>query len=482
MTEQEPTFERRVRAMLAQRAAEVSIPADLAGVVIDRRRRQGRTRLVASAAAVTVVAGGVPAAVQLSHAGATRPVSTASPARPAPACPQVQGRINPKPAAGSERLPAQRHVRGSLGGDAAVVRQVLLVGWAGLQYPATQGDRPATPTLDPATARVQFVERYGDDLVAVVVAADAARHWNQVTWVVRHGRTWQADGNEGMAYQSDAAFDASNGQRFYGDDPLYLVVVTIGCTPAAVVLAPPDSRAEVSTGSDVAADGHVVQPYRPVTLHDGIGVFPVEVQNAAVDIRVLRGGRVAGHRRVSPDGVVQARDWPSSAQLAAALKDAPGTVDPDRARDAFNWMLYSLRAYPLGRPEVIWGGRLPNGQSIVLAANVFASGARYLADQHGLAGGGTGSQLQGVLPANALDHRVITWRVDSGALVVVAPRGARAEAVLGNGGTVPVPLTGGGGVLANGSQVKSVRVYDADGGLIEQRAPNTGLLDLPGTM
>jgi hypothetical protein len=127
---------------------------------------------------------------------------------------------------------------------------------------------------------------------------------------------------------------------------------------------------------------------------------------------------------------------------------------------------------------VIWGGITPGGRSIVLAAEVFSSGTRYVEESHQETGGGVGSNFGGALPAGALDRQVFAWRAGT-ALAVFATRGVRAEARRADGMTVPVPLQDGGGVLADGRGVTSVRVYDAGGALIEERAPGTGLLDVP---
>lgn len=484
MSEQEPLVERNVRAMLAERAGDVRIPADLAGAVIDRRRRRSRVTLVASAAAVAIVAAGVPLALRATGAQAPRPTPTSSAARPAPACPRALPPANSAAAvAGTNQLPEQRNVRGSLGGDRAVVRQVLVAGWVGLvrsERDLAKLSHEAPHVFDPATARVEFVHQVGGDALALVAAVDPHRKWAASAWVTRvAGGRWTASGGEGYAL-TPGDFDRRLGQLFYGDDPLYLYMVSLNCARLAIVLAPPGSLAEIAAGADVTADGHVVRSYRPVALRDGFAAVPVDATTSAAHVQVLQGGRVVAQRVVSDGGGVQARNWPSADGLATAIKNGRGRVDPSLATQAIGLMPYWLQAFHLGRPEVIWGGTLPDGKPVVLVANVFASGARFVAEIHGLRGG-FGGGFDGVLPAGTLDRRVLTWRVGS-AVVVVATRGVRAEAVLANGTTVPVPFSDGGGVLAAGKQLKSVRVYDAGGALIEERKPDTGLLDLPGRM
>jgi hypothetical protein len=487
----EPTssFERNVRGMLADRAGAVRNPADLAGTVIARHRR-GRLRAAAvTAVAVAVIGTGVPVGLHTLRAATPVTPPTTS-ARPGPSCspalPTPTGTPRSKAySATAGRLPAQTHARGSLGGDAALVRRVLAVGWAGLLADAAELNRlsqhPA-PTLDPSTAKVQFVQQVNDEVVALVVATDAARRWAADAWVTGPASKPTAGGGESGVVQA-ASFDRPLGQAFYGDNPLFLNEHTTRCGEVGVVLAPADSQARFSTRTEVAAAGNVAPSYLSVPLVDGVAVFPIDDHTSTgLDLQVLHAGRVIAARRLPlPTSADQV--WPPADQLAEAIRAGRGDIDTELAKDAIGSVQYPLRSVTLGRPEVIWGGKLPGGRSIVLAGTVFSSGARYLNEWHRLAGGGTGSNFSGLLPAGALDHQVLAWTGSAAdTLVVFATRAVRAEAVLTGGAVVPIPLVGGGAAVRTSGHVELVRMYDASNTLIEKRKPGTGVLDMPGAM
>jgi hypothetical protein len=362
---------------------------------------------------------------------------------------------------------------------------VLAVGWAGLLADAEELNRMSphpVPTLDPATAKVQFAQQVNDEVVALVVATDTPRRWAADAWVTGPASKPTASGGESGFVQA-ASFERPLGQAFYGDDPLFLNVHTTRCGEVGVVLAPADSQVRFSTRTEVTAAAKVAPSYLSVPLVDGLAVFPIDDHTSTgLDLQVLRAGRVIAARRL-PLQTRADQVWPPADQLAQAIRAGRGDVDTELAKNAVGSVQYPLRGVTLGRPEVIWGGKLPGGRSIVLAGTVFGSGARYLNEWHGLAGGGTGSNFNGLLPAGALDHQVLAWTGSAaGTLVVFATRAVRAEAVLTGGAVVPIPLVDGGAAVGISGHVELVRMYDAGNTLIEERKPGTGLLDVPGGM
>jgi hypothetical protein len=136
--------------------------------------------------------------------------------------------------------------------------------------------------------------------------------------------------------------------------------------------------------------------------------------------------------------------------------------------------------------RILWGGRLRNGHAVLLAALELPSGAAYVQNAEGVpdpsgSGYGTSMSYDGLLPAGRLDDTVFSWQ-DAQYVVVVATKATRAEVVLPGGGVLPVPLAEGGGsvIVPKGVEAQLVRAYAADGGLIGEQAPDTGLLPMPG--
>ncbi|HZB51781.1 MAG TPA: hypothetical protein VE547_22010, partial [Mycobacteriales bacterium] len=140
---------RALRAMLAERIGAPTPPSGLYETV--RRQHRRRQRAVVSGAAVLAAAAVAVPAVAL----AGRPGT--APAVPAPTAGAPADRRctfpGEEPAPRSDRLPAQRDVPGSLGGDADVVDAVLRAGWSALRAEDPEA------RLDPATARVRLAER-----------------------------------------------------------------------------------------------------------------------------------------------------------------------------------------------------------------------------------------------------------------------------------------------------------------------------------
>jgi hypothetical protein len=336
---------------------------------------------------------------------------------------------------------------------------------------------------DPSSARVLLVERAGSGVLGLVVARHARRPGAAAVFVAGPADAPQPIASEDVALPSGVR-DRRLGQDFASADPLYLNVADTGCAQLAVVVAPAGSQARLSTSSQITAAGRREQVYRPVPLSGGLAVLPLDAPGSTgAALQVLSAGRVVAERRFSLRTPTEPT-WPPADQLARAIRQGRGTVDAATAEDAFGFATtHPLRGVTLGRPEVIWGATQPAKAPLVLVATVFESGARFVTDWYRKSDGSSGSSFAGVLPAGALEHRVFSWVNNAdGGLVIVAVRGVRAEVVRTDDSVSPVALSGGGAVVPPGKPVKAVRGYDADGALIEERAPGTGLLDLPGSM
>ncbi len=480
MTDHDPTAERDIRGMLAERADEVRPQADLAGVVIAGYRRHRNRTAVGAAVAAAVVAAGVPVGLHAARGDAATGRTPATSSPPAVTCPP--GNPRPAPDRGA-KLPDQRTARGSLGGDAALVREVLMQGWLGIKLDDQRqpGHPAAGGPPDPRTTRVQLVERVGDLIVGEVYATDTGHTWAANQWVAgRSADTVTGVGGGTEALTGGAAdFDRPLGQLFYGEQPVYLDVRSFQCTEYGIAVVPPDSQLTVAGNRTIDSAGHVVAGRRPVPLRDGIAFIKASGMGSGLDLEVRRHGQLLAKRSL-PLGTPAEPAWPTADQLEQAIRAGHGQVDGPLVKEAFGPVQYGLRGVQLGRPEVIWGGKAPNGRPLVLVSVVFDSGARYVSDAAALKGGGFGGRGGGILPAGPLDRHVFAFvSADVRALVVVATGGVRAEAVQPDNSVVPIPWHDGGGMLAGADHAKLVRVYDANNRLIEERKPGTGLLDGP---
>jgi hypothetical protein len=506
MTDHDSPAERSVRGMLAERADEIRPPADLADTILTRHRRdRSRTlAVIAVTAVVALITAGVPAALHRLGTGAVkRPAQQAPALNCTPAKPDRTG-LAVDPAG----LPTQTRARGSLGGDAELVRRVLVAGWTGLlrgqTYPAGLAGG-ARPDLAPGTAKVQLVERLGDGFIGLVVATDLQGTGYYPQWVTGVGETINiANGDDQGRFAGpyrgnvgDPARDQRVGQLFYGDNPVSLSVHETRCGTVLVVLAPPGAQARMATRGDIDANGAIVRDYQPIPLTDGIAVVPVPVgDNRGVAAQVLSAGwPVAdwsaglaypsnGANPTAQPTAAQRADaaWPTTGQVDQALRTARGQVDPTTAAQALHTIPSTLLGLPRNKPEVIWGGRLLDGTPVLLVANQFASGARYLTSYAPRPV--PTETLSGILPAGPLDRSVFAWVAGADdELVVVAPGAVRAEVDLKGGNTRQIPFTDGGGVLkVHGSQPIMIRAYDAQGRLVGARPPRTGLIPLPSTL
>lgn len=475
--------EQVLRAVLAERATALTPPVDLESRVHRTNRIRTRLLVAAAAAAAVLVGVGVPAGMSLVRADA--PPAGPAPG-PSPSPVPCEPRSSRQPAASAvpaSRLPRQTGVRGSLAGDRALVDAVLGAGWHGLQEWAKKPDmRGERRTMDVRTLQLRFVERAGAGVVALVTADDTTGRWQAAQWVLREsGRLVLADPVSAMVQSED--FEREVGQLFSGDNPLFITTTDVCGGQYGVVLAPSDATVEQRTMPSVGADGRpVYPPAQALPSRGGLAVFPIEGPQPA--ITVSRAGVLLGSSTLLGTGRRSGMPGLPSGEVERAAREAPGDVDPGLAVAGVGSMSFGLDMAITDRPtgvRVLWGGRLRNGNAVVLAALRLPSGAdcvfgvrAYRADQ-------SGTMLSGLLPTGQLDDTMFSWQ-DHDYVVVVATKAAWAEVVLPGGAVLPVPLTEGGGsvVVPKGTRATLVRAYTADGSLIGERAPGTGLLPLPG--
>jgi hypothetical protein len=426
---------RALGAALAPYVADLEPPPDLYAALRGRRRRRRRIGTAGLAVlAVVAVAGSVLAA------GARQDRSIQLPAVP------------------TVRTSA---VHGSLGNaDLTVPHRVC----AGAAHVA------------PARVKLQLAERSGD--FSVVMGYAASGRWLTQCFAVRTGAgPWQPQQGYSGTFDTPA-FDGQMGQRFYGNDPLLVqdVLVGDGERRYLLVVAPDDAQVLRQSRVTITAQARVQRSWERLPFRYGATL--VDTDGVADAVRVLRAGRQVAGVADSQHGV--AGVVPTSAEVTDALARARGNPDPKVANGHGDYELPHLgqlqRHY-----DILWGGPLPHGGKAVLHAVTFPSGASYLWEDIDFAGGYGSTALLGLVPAGAATHWVIAWkqvaaRPHKDALVVVGPaNAARAEAVLTNSAVVPVPLTEGGGAIEWPGTVVKVRVYDAAGNLLDQRAVGEGI-------
>ena len=398
MTEDFDRTERALREALSAVANRVPMPTGTYAAV----RRQQRRGLVAGAgtvAAVTAVAVGVP--VALAPHRAAGPPATGAPA--ATAVPQSTGACpapGTTPATGPA-FPAQRDVRGSLGGDAATVQAVPRSAWTVM----AQGHNERVLTLaQPVTG----MRDCGRDYVVVLAAPGTTATVQDVTALTPAGRPVR--------------------------------------TTLRVPVAP-----------------------------SGLGILRLASPGAT--ITVVRGGRTVVKDKVVPAG---AEYKPlTDAQIDAATQGwDPGSLPAGRKRTITGASVGMLSAatyrLPVSDFRTLWLADTGDGMAGLFTWTV-PGGARIVVGlkETGPAGkiiAGYGGLLP---PGTDLDDAVVAWDtqfqnpVPGLVAVVAAPRGVRAEAVLGGGTVQQVPMTRGGAALPVGTT--SVRVYDAAGRLLGTR-------------
>lgn len=487
--------EQLLRSVFTEHATGRTPPAGLAATVAARHRRHRRALVSAAAAAAVVVGAGIPTGLTLARSDRPVPAVPVASPRPAwtPAGPAPSGdACLPKAAALPApvpvyQLPRQSGVRGSLGGNEAVVDRVLVAGWRVL------GSRsPGTPAMDPRTARVVFVERAGPGVLALVTAFDRSRGYKGNTWVVGRDRWFvPTGGGAGVAQGPTADQHAREGGYLAdGPDPLLITMEQVCGRWFGVVLASSDSTAVLFPASHIGADTRPVTPAgRPLPLTAGISVFPTDPVGRE-KVTVSRDGRPVATRQLnsSSGGPIYVNALVPDAVIARAAREGAGTPDEflakSVARDAAS-ELSRATADPIAGVRVLWGGPMDERRRAVVIALMLPSGAAvidsavtYGPGKHpGYYGG-----PRGLVPAGHLDG-VLGWQMPDGLVVVVAPAAARAEVVLFDNSVHPIPLTdGGGGYAAKPDWAKLIRAYRADGSLIGSVDPTVLLPQLPTTI
>jgi hypothetical protein len=480
--------ERVLRAAFAERVAGLEPPADLEHRVHHRHRIRVRLLVAAAAAGAVLVGVGVPAGLTTLRADAPPAAPTPgppgpprpswSPPGPLPAGdPCIPVDDNLPPPVPADRLPRQTGVRGSLAADESLVDAALAAGWRGLRRKWLTGP---PLTLDAGTLRVQFVERAGEGVLALVVASDADGRSRAAEWVVGRGRQLvPAGGTQGEAQDDGSARE--RGELYWGDDPLYVSSRQVCGRTFGVVLAPPDAAVQVAPAPRIGADTRPIYPPRaPLSLVGGLAVFPTA--GPATTRVTLSQGRVTLASRVlnGTPGGFDPTALVSYADITRAVRAGGGAPDASLAKflaeDAAAG-LTTATADEVTGVRVPWGGPASGGRRVALVALTLPSGAAYVSAAIGT-GASYGGFYQGLLPAGGLDGAVLAWQAE-GLLTVVAPAAVRAEILLGNGTVLPVRLAGGGATVTVPGDVAAVQAYRADGGLLGRRAPGTGLVPLP---
>ena len=329
--------ERALRDLLAARAAEVSPPA---GVYATVRTRTRRRRVVLGAGlTAALAAGGVPAALAATRTDA----APAGPPATAPAddsCADWRSRRVADP-----RLPAQRDVLGSLGGDPAAVTAVAEAGWGAMR---SDGE------LDVGRTRVQAVQRTTDGwILGVVTGSDRAGRLAFTAHVAGRSLTDLRSGMFGGGIGGEEPILT----RFAGGDSTG--VDFVGCGPdRVVVIGPPGSEGRVSWIAGIRADATVDRRTERVAVGpDGVGVAARPAPGQDLAVRVVDDGRVLTVSALSrgPHPLT----GPDEPTLARLLQAAPGDADPGIAAKILARQSWEP-SVPQADPRVVWaGGRGP---------------------------------------------------------------------------------------------------------------------------
>jgi hypothetical protein len=496
MTDDLRRTEDALRTLLAGRAAEMA-PVDLHADVLRTARR--RRTVVAAGVAAALVAAGVPTAL----AAATRPdpaVPGSAPAAAAPCDPATTPTARPgdpsappggrsaPPADPDPAFPPQTDVRGSLGGDGALVRAVLRVGWTRIRTwaPLWENDRVVA-----RTARVLYVERVGGMIVAGMTAGDGtgpldvddARTVAQVYVVGRDASSLVAFRAGGWNVTGEGTGSpVPGGNQEVLSDTQPVAGVTVCGTGYAVVRARPGSAATLRWATALEPDGSPRYASAPVPLADGFGIL--RLPSSVTDVTVTGGGTGPVTRRVHDYDPDPAPLFPAD-QVTVAVQ-AAGSSDERVVRAAgaaIGAGAEDSRGLPVSDLRVL--GVLRSGDSTgVLVSWALSGGLRYVSAWSAVSGPGVsvGTAFRGLLPADELDRTVFAWRLRQEGpgntvrpLAVVTLLGVRAEVVRGQD-VQSVALTDGAAVLPDGTGVTEVRAYDADGRLIARAVPDRGLL------
>jgi hypothetical protein len=417
MTDELTRTEQMLRTVLTARAAEIP-PVDLHASVVRGARRR-RAALVAAGVGAALVAAGVPAALATTRT-APPPSSVVRPVPDPYPCPRAVGRPWNDP-----RLPVQRDVAGSLGGDPAAVKAVAQAAWGTMSS--------YKPELDPAHVRVYVAHQAEDGwIVGLATGTDRTEHALMDVPVVGpdldhlSGLTngWVEDGTPQR-------------QRFTRGDT-YAGVVDCG-PPRALVVGPPGSEGEARWTAGIAADATVDLRRQPMTLRpDGFAVATLSVPSSAVvGVRVVRDGRVLA------SDVLYGRDVPKEPAMAEMRRrtlSAPGNADKKLASGILSSQ-HPTVPVPQHDVRVLWAGQ-GGGTTVAVAVSTLPSGAQYL--WGGLLTWDDGQSgvepFTGVVAAGALDRAAYTVQSSPG---VVPPGTSRPLAVFFTG-TRQVDVTSGG--------------------------------------
>lgn len=454
--------QRALRAMLSDRIGALTPPAAVYETV--RRRHRRRQRAIVGAALVLAAA----AAAVPSIALAGRPGTPSAADRPAdPRC--VFPGHQPGTVPEGVRLPAQRGVPGSLGGDAALVAAVLRAGWSAMRT------EPGGSLLDPGTARVRMVERVEGQVVALVSAAGLHRRLLVDTWVLGP----DADHLVGMS--AGAVRSPSPVRTAYAIGDVLLQAIDVCGLRYVVVAAAPGTTGWASWISAITPQLRAERSTVAVPLRaDGTAVFRLDAPD--VRIRLGRGGRSVW------DGPLQSgipgSPWmrPTEEDLVRVAAEAPGDGDPDLVGSIVGLQMSgSNLPVPQSDTRVLWSGRAGSGWTAVVGSCTLPGGVQYVTVGISNAVNSAYGDYSGLLAPGALERTVLAWRADRPGrpLVVFAVGGLRAEAVLAGGAVTRFALSGGGGVLESGATVRRVRVYGAGDRLIGEQVPGQGLVDVP---
>ena len=477
-----------LREVFADRVGRRTRTTDMYGAVLARHRRHRRRTVIGAAFAAVVVLGGA-AVVATGVRGSDRSL----PATPAPAPPEAPASCIPTvppgpgaptlpPAVPVSQLPPQDDVRGSLAGNRTLVDAAAVAGWRGIvgneRNLAGSGTRHQ---MDKATFRLRFIERAGAGTLALATAADRTGKWQATSWVVGAGTKLVPTGGEGNLVFPD---DGKKGQRYYGDDPLYVTSYPVCGQMYGVVLAPREATATLRAAQHIGADARPIRGgTRPLPLVDGLAVFQDDGGPATVTI--ARGGTVLGTGTLaSLVGVSTGRPDPLSALVGTAVKDGPRGTDAELVRLVASSGQSSLAQSTSDRitgVSVRWAGSTPQGRPAALVALTLPSGAALLSEMWKTSESSSSGVYSGLVPAGRLRGTLFVAGDHSLVFVVVPDGAVRAELELAGGRTQELPLRDRGAVVVPAGRAKPllVRAYDANGTLVAEQTPNEGLLPVP---
>jgi hypothetical protein len=246
-----------------------------------------------------------------------------------------------------------------------------------------------------------------------------------------------------------------------------------------LVLAPDDSRVEVSGSVEYRTDGRVQRTWETVPQR-ATGEYAAQVPGPAYGVFALR---------IAPPGESPERrhfdmgSWSDTGEpeaLGAAINSAiaeHGSGDRELAQAWFTEQLLVLGLQPEGiEIRVLWAGEIDGDAAMLLAVQPNGGGvllfaAKGAALDEGVYG--ADGLLRLLAPADGAYTRPYAWRLDaspSGNVFVVVPAEAvSAEIRLDNGTSIPVELdrTGAGFATADADRM-TVVAFDAKGDVMAE--------------